>query len=71
MTKCMPYQEGEIDSPFSLRNQGANCVSICKVQILIQYRSHFLCFLQEYKLFIRLLEASLETLSMTTEKASS
>ena len=47
MTKCMPYQEGEIDSPFSLRNQGANCV-----QILMQTDPRFLCFLQKYKLFM-------------------
>ena len=31
----------------------------------------FLYFLQEYKLFLRSLEASRETLSMNTEKASS
>ena len=36
MTKCMSYQEGEIDSPFSLQNQVAYCVSTCKVQILMQ-----------------------------------
>ena len=31
---------GRVDiSPFSLRNQGAHCVSICLVQILMQYRS--------------------------------
>ena len=71
MTKCMSYQEGEIDSPFSLQNQGAYCVSICQIQILMQHRSRFLCFLQEYKLFMRSLEASLEALSMNTEKASS
>ena len=30
MAKCMSYQEGKIDSPFSLR---------CEIQILMQYRS--------------------------------
>ena len=41
MTKCMSYREGEIDSPFSQRNQRAYCVSICEVQILMQHRSRF------------------------------
>ena len=41
MTKCMLYREGEIDSPFSQRNQRAYCVSICDVQILMQHRSRF------------------------------
>ena len=63
---CMSYREGEIDSPFSQRNQRAYCVSICEVQ-----SRFFLYFLQEYKLFMRSLEASRETLSMNTEKASS
>ena len=71
MTKCMSYQEWEIDSPFSLRNQGAYCVIICDVQILMQHRSRFLCFPQEFKLFMRSLEVSRETLLMNTEKASS
>ena len=71
MTKCMSYQEGEIDSPFSLQNQGAYCISICEVQILMQHRSHFLCLPQEFKLFMCSLEVSRETLSMNTEKASS
>ena len=44
MTKCMSYQEGEIDSPFSLRNQGAYCVSMCEVQILMQHRSYPIIF---------------------------
>ena len=43
MTQYMSYQEEEIDSSFSLQNQGAYCVSICKVQILVQHRSRFLC----------------------------
>ena len=59
MTKCMPYREGEIDSPFSQQSQGAYCVSICEVQILMKHRSRFF-FLQEYKLFMRPLEASRE-----------
>ena len=68
MTKCMSCQEGEIDSPFSQRNQRA----YCEVQIPMQHRSRFfLYFLQEYKLFMRSLEASRETLSMNTGKASS
>ena len=71
MTKCNSYRDGEIDSPFSQRNQRAYCVSTCEVQILMQHRSRFLYFLQEYKLFMRSLEASRETLSMNTEKASS
>ena len=74
MTKCMSCREGEIDSPFSQRNQRAYCVSICEVQIPMQHRSRFsffLYFLQEYKLFMRSLEASRETLSMNTGKASS
>ena len=72
MTKCMSYREGEIDSPFSQRNQRAYCVSICEVQILrCNTDPGFLYFLQEYKLFMRSLEAPRETLSMNIEKASS
>ena len=60
----MSYREGEIDSPFSHRNQRAYCV-----QILMQLRSRFLYFLQEYKLLMRSLEASRETLSKNTGKS--
>ena len=67
MTKCMSYWEREIDSQFSLRNQRAYCVSICEART----DSGFLYFLQEYELFMRSLEASRETLSINTEKASS
>ena len=47
-------------------------IKICEDQILMQHRSRFfLYFLQEYKLFMRSLGASRETLPLTTEKVSS
>ena len=42
--KMHVISEGEIDSPFSQRNQRAYCVSICEVQILMQHRSRFFIF---------------------------
>ena len=71
MTKCMSYQEGKIDSPFSLRNQGGILREHLRNSNLDATQIPFLCFLQEYKLFMRSLETSRETLSMNTEKASS
>ena len=52
----------EIDSPLRehLRSSNPDATQI----------QFFLYFLQEYKLFIRSLEASRETLSMNTEKAA-
>ena len=63
MAKMMSYQEGKIDSPFSLR---------CEIQILVQCRSRFYVFYKHINYeFKPLLEASRETISINTEKASS
>ena len=71
MTKCMSYREGEMGRHLVSETKEHIAWASAKFKSWCNTDPVFLYFLQEYKLFMRSLEASRQTLSMNTEKASS